>query len=214
MMTTTAIPSRFVGCDVGKHHIVVADHATGRITRLENRPDALARFARQPTADCLVVCAATGGHETAPLEALLDAGIPAHWADARKVKAFIQSFGVLGKSDGIDARALACYAAERHRRFARFMHVPADRAGLKSPGAHPTRPRRHPRRLSKPQAIPPQRHRRHRPRRRTLPPLPQTLLPASPKGRKKPRLAQTAVMRKLIIANAKIRNILHPLKPS
>ena len=37
---------------------------------------------------------------------LIAAGVPAHRADARKVKAFIRSFGTLGKTDAIDARAL------------------------------------------------------------------------------------------------------------
>ncbi len=39
---------------------------------------------------------------------------PAHRADARKVKAFIRSFGTLGKSDAIDATALARYGLDRH----------------------------------------------------------------------------------------------------
>jgi transposase len=48
------------------------------------------------------------------------AGRAAHRADARKVKAFIRSLGILGKSDGIDARALAQYGRERHDRLARW----------------------------------------------------------------------------------------------
>ncbi len=42
-------------------------------------------------------------------------------ADARKVKAFIRSFGTLGKSDAIDAQALARYGAERHAALARWV---------------------------------------------------------------------------------------------
>ena len=60
-----------------------------------------------------MVCEATGGYELTLLAALLAAGVPAHRADARKVKAFIRSFGTLGKTDAIDAKALARYAAER-----------------------------------------------------------------------------------------------------
>jgi len=48
-----------------------------------------------------VVCEATGSHEAALLSALLQAGRAAHRADARKVKAFIRSFGTLGKADAI-----------------------------------------------------------------------------------------------------------------
>lgn len=107
--------SRVLGCDVGKDEIVVFDSASKRIARLANQAKALAEFAGSLNADCFVVCEATGGYELALLTALLEAGVPAHRADARKVKAFIRSFGTLGKTDAIDARALARYAAERGR---------------------------------------------------------------------------------------------------
>ncbi len=107
--------SRVLGCDVGKDEIVVFDSAANRIVRLTNRTEALAAFAASLDASCFVVCEATGGYELALLAALLEAGVPAHRADARKVKAFIRSFGTLGKTDAIDARALARYAIERGR---------------------------------------------------------------------------------------------------
>jgi transposase len=107
--------SRVLGCDVGKEEIVVFDKASGRISRLANRAQALESFAASLDAGCFVVCEATGGYELPLLAALLAAGVPAHRADARKVKAFIRSFGTLGKTDAIDARALARYAAERGR---------------------------------------------------------------------------------------------------
>ena len=118
--TTNRAPARFVGCDVGKQQIVVFDSAGGKAIEIENRSRALAAFARSLDADCLALCEATGGHEAALLEALAEAGIPAHRADARKVKAFIRSWGTLGKSDGIDARALARYGAERHAHLRRW----------------------------------------------------------------------------------------------
>jgi transposase len=107
--------SRVLGCDVGKDEIVVFDSASKRILRLANRPETLADFAASLDTDCFAVCEATGGYELALLTALLEAGVPAHRADARKVKAFIRSFGTLGKTDAIDARALARYATERGR---------------------------------------------------------------------------------------------------
>ena len=113
MTTQTKSFSRFIGCDVGKASVVVFDSLTGLITSMTNRPKDLASFAASLDAGCLVVCEATGGYEAALLHATVAAGIPAHRADARKVKAFIRSFGTLGKSDAIDARALARYGAER-----------------------------------------------------------------------------------------------------
>lgn len=123
-------PSRFVGCDVGKDEIVVFDGASKAITRLANAPEALARFAAGLELDVLVICEATGGYEAALLDALIAAGRPAHRADARKVKAFIRSFGTLGKNDAIDARALARYGEERHGQLVRWQPADKDRAEL------------------------------------------------------------------------------------
>jgi transposase len=107
-------PTAFIGCDVGKSSITVFDSRGGRPRSIANDPASLTRFADTLDASCLVICEATGGHEAALLAAMVLANVPAHRADARKVKAFIRSFGILGKSDIIDARALARYGQERH----------------------------------------------------------------------------------------------------
>lgn len=125
-------PSRFIGCDVGKTAIVVFDSHTGLLQAVPNRPEDLAAFAAGLEPDCLVVCEATGGYEDALLAALLVAGCPAHRADARKVKAFIRSFGTLGKSDALDARALARYGAERHAGLLRWTAPDPDRERLQT----------------------------------------------------------------------------------
>jgi len=114
------VPGSFIGCDVGKTSIVVFDSRDGRIRTVPNRPDELAAFAGELDQTCLVICEATGGHEAVLLRAMIMAAIPAHRADARKVKAFIRSFGTLGKTDAIDARALARYGQERDGRLARW----------------------------------------------------------------------------------------------
>ena len=128
MTDLTTTPSRFVGCDVGKHSIVAFD--SGNVVSVANDPEALAAFAAALDPDCLVICEATGGHEAALLDALVGAGRPAHRADARKVKAFIRSLGTLGKTDAIDACALARYGQERHDKLARWQPRAADRERL------------------------------------------------------------------------------------
>lgn len=120
MSSTANTPTRFIGADVGKATIVIHD-SQGEVRRtLANTPDALAAFAVELDDTCLLVCEATGGYEDALLIALLAAGCPAHRADARKVKAFIRSYGTLAKTDALDAKALACYARERHAGLARW----------------------------------------------------------------------------------------------
>jgi transposase len=108
----------FIGCDVGKSHVIVFDNRSGRTVSLLNQPEALADWAARIEPGYLVVCEATGGYEAALLRAVSGAGLSAHRADARKVKAFIRSFGTLGKTDAIDARALAGYGRERHAQLA------------------------------------------------------------------------------------------------
>jgi len=114
MSTLSKTPRGFIGCDVAKTSIVVFDSRDGRTLTIPNRPRDLSAYAERLDPQCLVVCEATGGHEAALLAALTAAGIPAHRADARKVKSFIRSFGTLGKTDAIDAKALARYGQERH----------------------------------------------------------------------------------------------------
>lgn len=120
MDDSATIPTSFVGCDVGKFEIVVFDSRSGRTTSLANDPKILADFAAGLEATDLVICEATGGYEGDLLKALVAAGRQVHRADTRKVKAFIRSFGILGKSDSIDARAIAQYGRERHAMLPRW----------------------------------------------------------------------------------------------
>ncbi len=120
MNDPTTVPTRFIGCDVGKTKIVAFDSGSGRTISLPNEEEALAAFAAGLDDSCLVICEPTGGFEAGLLNALIGAGRAVHRADARKVKAFIRSLGTLGKTDAIDARALAQYGQERHDRLMRW----------------------------------------------------------------------------------------------
>lgn len=123
---------RVFGCDVGQDTLVVFDSQTGQYTELANQPAALAAFVTTLGPDSLVVCEATGGHEAALLAATVEAGVPAHRADARKVKAFIRSLGRLAKTDRIDAQGLARYGRERADQLVRWQPPDADRQALQS----------------------------------------------------------------------------------
>jgi len=132
MRSTRPIPRSCVGCDVGKTEIVVFDNASGRIAQIANDPVQLDAFAEALDPHCLVICEATGGFEAALLLALMRAGRAAHRADPRRVKAFIRSLGTLGKTDAIDARALARYGQERHEILARWQPADGDADRLHS----------------------------------------------------------------------------------
>jgi transposase len=120
MTDKTTMPARFIGCDVGKAQIHVFDSRDARVTCLPNDPEALTAWVAGLDETCLVICEATGGYEAALLDAVVSAGHAIHRADARKVKAFIRSFGTLAKTDALDARALARYGQERADQLARW----------------------------------------------------------------------------------------------
>lgn len=127
-------PTRFIGADVAKAEIVFHDTRGSARHTIPNKPKDLAAFAAKAGLDasCLVICEATGGYEDALLAALLAAGCPAHRADARKVKAFIRSYGTLAKTDALDAKALATYGQERHASLARWQAPDPDRENLQT----------------------------------------------------------------------------------
>jgi transposase len=112
----------FIGIDVSKEWFDAVEYAkevakAAKPERFQNSSAGFAAFARRfavalPRA--LIVLEATGGYESALVEALLDRGWAVHRADPRAASHFIRSLGKRAKTDGLDARALARYGAERH----------------------------------------------------------------------------------------------------
>lgn len=129
-MTQTPATTTFIGCDVGKASIAVFNTQTNRTYTIRNNQDDLENFAKSLDDTCLVVCEPTGGYETALIAALVQQGCAVHRADAGKVKAFIRSFGTLGKSDAIDCKGLARYGVERSAQLVRWQPHDAEREQL------------------------------------------------------------------------------------
>jgi transposase len=123
---------RFIGCDVGKTTLVIFDLDDVATLTIANRKSDIEAFAATLNDDCFLVCEATGGHEALLLDVLTRCDIAAHRADARKVKAFIRSYGVLGKTDDIDARQLALYAKERHAQLSLWQAPEPNREKLQA----------------------------------------------------------------------------------
>ena len=117
MKNTKTLYQTFIGFDVSKDTVTVYHSGTKGTVDIENTSGALRRYIRQLNRQCLAICEPTGGYEAALLQALLACNIPVHRADARKVKAFIRSLGIHGKTDAIDAKALAAYGKERQTRL-------------------------------------------------------------------------------------------------
>ncbi|EEA93684.1 IS110 family transposase [Pseudovibrio sp. JE062] len=109
------IPSCVVGIDVSKDTLALCEHDKQTVQVIANASRSIRLFMTHLKPDTLVVLEPTGGYEALLVSELCAAGIACHRADTLKVKAFTRSFGRLGKTDNIDAKALAAYGADRWR---------------------------------------------------------------------------------------------------
>lgn len=112
-MSSAAAPSLYLGIDVAKTHLDLAVHGEARCWRVANDAvgiaSILADLAETPPQK--IVLEATGGYEHTLLVALRDAGFPAVVVNPRQVRDFARSMGILAKTDQLDARVLAHFAA-------------------------------------------------------------------------------------------------------
>lgn len=105
--------SEFIGIDVSKARLDVAAHSSGHFFAVDNTEAGISQLAEQLAALApeLVVMEASGGYERLCVAALAHAGLPVALVNARQVRAFAQAMGVLAKTDRVDARVLAHFAA-------------------------------------------------------------------------------------------------------
>jgi transposase len=103
----------FVGIDVGKHFVDLAVDGNNEVTRYKNDDEGIEKILKALTGRTigLVVLEATGGYERQVLASLLGAGFPAVAVNPRQVRDFAKALGKLEKTDNVDARVLARFAA-------------------------------------------------------------------------------------------------------
>jgi transposase len=104
---------QWIGIDVAKAWLDVASSASDRGWRVANDTDGIAALVAdlRERAPQLVVLEATGGYETAVTAALVAAGLAVAVVNPRQVRDFAKATGQLAKSDALDARVLARFAA-------------------------------------------------------------------------------------------------------
>lgn len=105
--------SEFIGIDVSKAAVDVASYTGGMRLQAENDEQGLRALSEQllELAPELVVMEASGGYERLCVATLAQAGLPVAVVNARQVRAFALATGVLAKTDAVDARVLAHFAA-------------------------------------------------------------------------------------------------------
>jgi len=112
----------FVGIDIAKASLELAISGDARTHTFANTEDGLQRLLRElagkPVA--LVVVEATGGYEQSCALALAGEGLPVSVVNPRQARDFARATGRLAKTDRLDARALAEFAALLHAQG----HVP------------------------------------------------------------------------------------------
>jgi transposase len=102
----------FVGIDVSKARLAVHVLPAGTAFTVANDPGGLADLVARlaALAPAAVVLEATGGLEAAALAALAAADLPASAVNPRQARDFAKGFGLLAKTDAVDAAALALFA--------------------------------------------------------------------------------------------------------
>ena len=114
------LPSHVVAFEVSKHQLVVHVLPADTQRTIANTPAAVRRVLiaearhnrRARLGAMLVICEATGGYEAHVLAVAVGLGIEAHKAHGTKVRHFARYKGLKAKSDPIDARLIALYAAQ------------------------------------------------------------------------------------------------------
>ena len=103
----------FIGIDVSKRLLEVAAHESDYQFRCANKASAFAELIVELIGlrPARIVLEATGGLEIPVVAALHAAGLPVVVSNARQVRDFAKALGQLAKTDRLDARVLAHFAA-------------------------------------------------------------------------------------------------------
>jgi transposase len=103
----------FVGIDVAKDRLDVNLQPTGEVFSVARDDAGLAELVRrlQPLGVTLIALEATGGYEIVVAATLAAAGLPVAVVNPRQIRDFARSTGRLAKTDTLDARAIAGFAA-------------------------------------------------------------------------------------------------------
>ena len=103
----------FIGIDVSKELLEVAVHESSYHFRSPNKVSAFANLIAELVAlrPKLIVLEATGGLEKPVVKALSSVGLPVVIVNPRQARDFAKALGQLAKTDRLDARVLAHFAA-------------------------------------------------------------------------------------------------------
>ncbi len=108
-MTNMKDSSAYVGIDVSKAHLDIAEWPSAERWQADNNVEGIEQLVKEISlrSPALIVLEATGGLEMAAAGALATAGLPVAVINPRQARDFAKSLGKLAKTDKIDALVLA-----------------------------------------------------------------------------------------------------------
>jgi transposase len=103
----------FVGIDVSKAWLDIAVHGQEQTYRVGNGEEGIANLVKmmKELGPALIVLEPTGGFEMLAVAELTHAGLPVVAVNAKRVRDFARATGRLAKTDKLDAKVLAHFAA-------------------------------------------------------------------------------------------------------
>lgn len=104
----------YIGIDISQDSLDIAAYPTGQIWQYKNSKGGIAKAVTKfkGLGLKLIVMEATGGLERPLSEALYQAGLPAAIVNPRRIRDFGRSMGILAKTDKLDAKVMALFAAK------------------------------------------------------------------------------------------------------
>jgi transposase len=104
----------FIGVDISQDSLDMVAYPTGQIWQYKNSKGGIAKaIVKLRTLELkLIVMEATGGLEKPLCEALFQACLPAAVVNPRRIRDFGRSMGILAKTDKLDAKVMAYFAAK------------------------------------------------------------------------------------------------------
>jgi transposase len=104
----------YIGIDISQERLDMVAYPTGQVWQYKNSKGGIVKTAaklRELDAK-LIVMEATGGWEKPLCEALYKAGLPVAIVNPRRIRDFGRSMGILAKTDKLDAKVMAYFAAK------------------------------------------------------------------------------------------------------
>jgi transposase len=106
----------YIGIDISRDSLDMAIHESDKPQQFTNNPDGIRKVCALLTKlkPALIVFEATGGYEMPLYISLNEAKLPAAPVNPRQVRDFAKATGKLAKTDTLDARVIAHFAAVLH----------------------------------------------------------------------------------------------------